>query len=229
MNNIREYVLCRDDILYFIVNYLDLEFRGFQFDIIDKFLGLNDGETANILGHRACGLTTMSCVYALWKALFYPDSNTTFYIPKASMAQNTENIFYSLYESFIKNWDKTQKCYTIYNKTTRYIKFDNNSYVHFCYSIEQMRGNFLGTIICDHLYMYPSSIDIFNNFLPCGNKFIILNTALPLIKHELEDVGIEYKYPWYCNSTLTLNWYLTMLNSLGNTRFLLEYGCTRGT
>lgn len=229
MNNIREYVLCRDDIFYFMVNYLDLEFRGFQIDMITKFLDLETGKTQNIVGHRGCGLTTISCVYALWKALFYPGSSIAFNSPRDMMSRDIKNTFYILYKQVLEKWDITQTRYSIEKFNERYIKFDNKSYVHFTCAKEQMRGNRFDTIIYDSPYMGPGSAELFKQTAPSGYKYVILNTFLPPEEHELEKIGTVTTYPWYCDPNLTQNWYLTMLNSLGNDDFLLKYGCTRGT
>jgi len=229
MNNIREYVLCRDDIFYFMSNYLDLEFRGFQFDMITKFLGLTTGTTQNMLGHRGCGLTTVSCIYALWKALFYPGSSIAFNSPRDMMARDVKNTFYILYQQVLQKWDTSQTRYSIEKSNERYIKFDNKSYVFFTSSREQMRGNHFDTIIYDSPYLGPGSAEVFSLTAPGGYNYVILNTFLPPEEHELEKVGTLSKYPWYCDPNLTQNWYLTMLNSLGNDDFLQRYGCTRGT
>lgn len=229
MNNIREYVLCRDDIFYFMMNYLDLEFIGFQIDMITKFLNLETGKIQNIMGHRGCGLTTVSCIYVLWKALFYPCSRIAFNSPRNMMAQDIKNIFYILYEMVCQKWNTSQTKYIIEKSSERYIKFDNQSYIHFTYNKEQLRGNRFDTIIYDSPYIVPETFEVFNLTIPCGYNYVILNTCLSPDEHELEKVGTLTTYPWYCNPNLTQNWYLTMLNSLGNADFLLKYGCTRGT
>ncbi len=229
MNNIREYVLCRDDIFYFMMNYLDLEFRGFQLDMMNKLLSLKTGKTENILGHRGCGLTTVSCIYALWKTLFYPGSSIAFNVPRISMAFNIKNIFYALYQMVVQKWDNTQTRYSIEKSNDKYIKLDNKSYFYFCYRKEQMRGNHFDTIFYDSPYLGEENAEVFKQTAPCGYNYVILNTVLPPEEHELEKIGTVTTYPWYCNPNLTQNWYLTMLNSLGNDNFLLKYGCTRGT
>lgn len=229
MNNIREYVLCRDDIFYFVMNYLDIEYKGFQFDMLSKLLSLQSGRTENILGHRGCGLTTASCIYALWRALFYPGESIAFLSPRESMAFDIKTIFYSLYSQFVENWDKEQTKYGIEKYMSNYVKFENKSYVHFKSSKEQMRGNRFSTVIFDSPYLGEGNYDTFIDILPSGEKFVIINTFLPPFKNPLEDVGILTTYPWYCDPKLTQEWYLAMLNSLGNADFLLKYGCTRGT
>lgn len=229
MNNIREYVLCRDDIFYFMMNYLDFEFKGFQFDMMTKLLSLETGKTENILGHRGCGLTTISCIYALWKSLFYPGSSIAFNAPSSMMARDIKNIFYTLYQMVVQKWDNTQTRYSIERSTEKYIKFDNKSYFHFCSTKEQMRGNHFDTIFYDSPYLGPGNAEVFRLTAPGGYNYVILNTFLPPEEHELEKVGTSTTYPWYCDPNLTLNWYLTKLNSLGNADFLLKYGCTRGT
>lgn len=229
MNNIREYVLCRDDIFYFIVNYLDIELKGFQIDMLSKLLELQTGKTENILGHRGCGLTTISCIYALWRSLFYPGSNIAFYVPNAMSARNIENVFEHLYDNVVRKWDNSQTRYSIDNRREKYIKFDNKSYFYFFYTKEQMRGTHVDTIFYDSPYLGLGNAEVFKLTAPCGYNYVILNTFLPPEEHELEKVGTLTTYPWYCDVNLTQNWYLTMLNSLGNADFLLKYGCTRGT
>jgi hypothetical protein len=211
------------------MNYLDLEFRGFQYDMMTKFLDLENDKIKNILGHRGCGLTTASCIYALWVSMFYPGSSIAFYTPGTLMVRDIKNIFNLLYQKVLQKWDTNQKLYYVSSSNQRYIRFENKSKVLFCSTIVELRGNKFDITFYDNPYLGPKNAEVFEQTAPASNKCVILNTFLPPDEHELEKVGTLTTYPWYCNPNLTQNWYLTMLNSLGNADFLLKYGCTRGT
>lgn len=225
MNNLMEYTNCRNNIFYFMQKYLNIECKGFQFHIITSFLNVGTNKIENILGHRGCGLTTMSCVYALWRALFHADSAITFYCTISRFSKNIKNTFQDLYKILLKNWDLTQYNCSLESINEWHIKFDNKSCIYFTYAHEQLRGKHFDTIFYDSPYLiYEFNEEIFAG---TGNYFI-LNTSLPPIEHGLEKIGTLTTYPWYVDSNHTLNWYLKMLNSLGKTEFMLNYGCTRG-
>ena len=176
MNNIREYILCRDDIFYFMEKYLKIELREFQVDVLSKYWHLETGKPEDILGCRGCGLTTVSCIYALWRALFYPGSNIAFYAPRSWITRNIRDTFCYWYQLVQKNWDETQKLHVFELTRERYIKFDNKSYIHFTHTTEQMRGNPFDFIFYDSLYLSDDRADVLYLTVPGTKKSVILTT-----------------------------------------------------
>lgn len=229
MNDIREYIRCRDDIFYFIETYLGLELRGYQIDILFKYLGLSTGRTENIISFRGSGLTTINLCYALWLALFHPDTNICIISPRSNAASFKHSSLYELYSKLENKWDKNNTRYGVCKHFDNSITFENNSKIEFSWDLgNNLRGKHFEVLIYDDLFSNPHDIECFKNTAPCGKKYIITNTELFDDKSEMETYGTVSTYPWYCNPDLTLKWYLTKLNSLGKTEFMLKFGCTRG-
>lgn len=229
MNNIREYILCRDDIFYFMEKYLKLEFRGYQVDILSRYWGLETGKTANIKSIRQSGLSTVNAIYSLWLTMFHPGTKIAIVTPNAVMADHEKRIISQIYDTFVTNWQKDQTKYYITKYMSDSISFDNNSSIMFSWDLgNSIRGRSFDVIIYDNLFLNVHADECFKNTAPAGKKYIITNTTLPEKVCQMETYGNIYVYPWYCNENLTQDWYLSKLNSLGNTEFDRQFRCTRG-
>ncbi|AMM43838.1 terminase DNA packaging enzyme large subunit [Pectobacterium phage vB_PcaM_CBB] len=229
MNNIREYILCRDDIFYFMEKYLKIELRGYQVDVLSKYWRLKTGKTANIQSIRGAGLSTINAIYSLWLLLFYPGTKIALIAPTAVMAENEKHIISRFYDIFVTNWDKDQTKYYITKYMTNKITFDSGSYIVFTWDLgNDLRGHSFDLIIYDSLFLNFHADECFKNTAPAGKKYIITNTQLSEKKCNMETYGEVSIYPWYCNPDLTQEWYSSMLNSLGNAEFEKRFGCTRG-
>lgn len=229
MENLREYTLCRDDIFYFMEKYLKLEFREYQIEILSRYLCLQPNKTINIRSIREFGLSTINSIYMLWLVLFHPGTKIALISPTFFMAHNEKHTLSRLYDIFVTNWDKEQFKYRFSKFMSDRIIFDNNSTIIYSYDLgSTLIGQTFDVIVHDNLFLNPHPVECFRNTAPYGKKYIITNTTLPEKTNEMEQYGEISLYPWYCNEKLTQKWFLSTLNSLGNTEFERQFLCTRG-
>lgn len=91
---IREYVKCSEDPLYFIENYVEInaldhgfikfKLRGYQTDFINS---LHKNNKNIILSSRQSGKTTTTVAYIIWYAIFNPDKMIAILANKAAIAR----------------------------------------------------------------------------------------------------------------------------------------------
>jgi len=230
MKNITEYILCRDNIFYFMEKYLEMEMRGIQIDMVTKTLAMQTGQSSNFLGIRQCGVSTAMFAVLLWKNLFHPN-NKDAYVSLSDIdsiwAKHTMNAMYSTY---LGNWDHNKQACTYMNNQQYQtsLRFDNDSSIFFFSTGGFIRGHSFDLIVFENMYIYPNSGTALSQIAPSCKKFVIANTSLPEKEHPLEQVGMKSTYPWYCNPDFDLKWYLANINSLEMPDFLRNYGCTRG-
>ncbi|AQW88797.1 terminase DNA packaging enzyme large subunit [Serratia phage BF] len=231
MNNIMEYVKCRDDIFYFMEKYLNLQLRGYQIDQLNQYLEVQTGQTLNILGHRECGITLINCVFLLWKGLFGTNEKAVVISPSQLMSNYNSKKIMELYAIFCSNWNNNQTRYEMsYHNSTTLINFTNSCIIKFLNytNMHQVRGISYNYMFFDDVYYSKLDIDDISVVKSSAKKYIITNSCLPEHVHPLEDTGVIIKYPWYCDCKRTQQWQLSELNSLGKPAFNLMYGCTRG-
>lgn len=226
MNNIAEYVLCRDNIFYFMEKYLKLEFRGYQIDILARYEDPNRPFILNILGHRGFGISTLNAIYLLWRVMFYPNEKLLLVVPNSSTIKEEQELIMRLYSTVTSLWPDDSVRYKVNVTSMGRIIFNNDSMIKIVtYSPDRVRGWNFDTIIMDSTG--TMGYNFFNNVIANGKKFIFTNSSVPE-SEELDNMGDCHKYPWYCNDDRTLDWYIQMLNSLGKPEFNRSYGSNRG-
>lgn len=226
MNNIAEYVLCRDNIFYFMEKYLKLELRGYQIDALVRYEDPKRQNVLNILGHRGCGISTINAVYLLWRGLFYPNEKLLWVLPNYDTIRTEQSLIMRLYTTFTSNWPDDAKTYKINVTSMGRIIFNNDSMIKMIQPdpVKVKGWSFNNTIIDSTI---KETIEFYENSVPNLGKLIITNSEIPVSSY-FDDFGEVHKYPWYCNGNRSLEWYIETLNSLGKPTFNRWYGCTRG-
>lgn len=233
MNNIMEYVKCRDDIFYFMEKYLKLELRGYQIDELVNINSIKNGNVLSVLGHRQSGITLINYVHLLWSALFGTGKSSIIVVRNVFSEHLVHTSIKKLYDIFALNWDANQTRYHMLPSTLTgcRIKFSNESIIMtstYDRAIVETLGHRFDYMFFDEAFFYYHSSTVIENMRPCGNKSVITNSSLPILEHELELSFPIKSYPWYCNPSLTITWALSELNNSTNLSFNLMYGCFRG-
>ena len=229
MHDIQEYIRCRDDIFYFATEYLEADLKGFHIDILKKYIGLETGKTANIIGFRTSNLNTLNATYALWVTMFHDSTEICIVTQSRTYQSSILSIIENLINLFDKNWNSNQKKYEIDSITPHFISFENKSSITIASGNgNSIRGKKFDITIYESLFRNENAYECFFNTAHCGKKNIITNLGLLDEPSVIETYGDVYVYPWYCDVNLTLEWYIKKLNILGKTIFDLDYGCTRG-
>lgn len=236
-----EYVLCRDDIFYFTEKYLDIKLRPYQIAQLLEYLDTNKIKMDLLtISHRASGMSTINAIFILWKVLFYPNVNIGIIHYNNNIQYNFEYILDQLYTTMENKWDVNQSRNQVIENNTRCIKYSNGSRILYATHNNspeiRFRGYSLDTLIIEDVFsMINPNKEKFkeniNSIKPNIERNIIYtSTSLSETVQPIEnDIHVKKMLiPWYCNCDLTLDWYKSKLNSLGNTLFMLEYGCTRG-
>jgi hypothetical protein len=100
-----EFERCRDDILYFLDNYLVVDGE------VGGKLKMNDDQRrylkriSTTTGHFACskgrqvGISTANCVFAYWKSVFFEKGDVWIVCPNRGMCERTGNVYSTISDS----------------------------------------------------------------------------------------------------------------------------------
>lgn len=201
------------NIVNFIENHTDLDILSNQLDIFRKYESVVSDNPIYIIGHRLIGMTTCISFYSAWKAYFTPNTKIIY------ISRNRSGYIYDCLRYFDNN------VMIKYNN----IEFQNNSSIKVLSYNSNYRGYKADIIMLDD----ASSIDDFDYFYETSlinftNAKIIINSSYLSTISSIADTFTTYKYPWYTNDYLTLDWYNKKLNNLDYDTFGRMYCCTRG-
>lgn len=159
-DSIQEMIKCRDDVLYFVENYVKIvtldygevlfEPRDYQKETL-KLLSKNRFFIG--LWSRQSGKTTVVAAYALWYAIFNEDKNIGMVSNKESSAKRILDNMKRMYES-LPAWLKPGV--TEYAKTS--ITFENGSKLIISATTQDaFRGWPMNIVLCDEFAFVPSN------------------------------------------------------------------------
>lgn len=157
---IEELIKCRDDVLYFVQNYVKIvtldhgevlfEPRPYQIETLE--LLTNNRFFIGLWG-RQSGKTTIVAAYALWYAIFNSDKNIGMVSNKESSAKRILDDIKRMYEG-LPVWLKPGV--TEYAKTS--ITFDNGTKLIISATTKDaFRGWPMNIVICDEFAFVPSN------------------------------------------------------------------------
>jgi hypothetical protein len=244
---IEELVKCRDDVQYFIQNYVKIvtldygevlfEPREYQIKTIEH---LKNNRFFIGLWSRQSGKTTIVAAYALWYAIFHGDKNIGMVSNKESSAKRILDTIKRMYES-LPVWLKPGV--TEYAKTT--ITFDNGTkLIISATTADAFRGWPMNIIICDEFAFVPqnNAEEFWASNYPTisssdTSKVIIISTPNGMfnIFHRLwvganidgEDWNSfqPQKVTWESIPGKTKQWAKEQIRILGIHGFNQEFGC----
>jgi hypothetical protein len=245
--HIQEMIKCRDDVMYFVRNYIKivtLDYGEVLFDPrdyqIDTLKILSENRFFIGLWARQSGKTTVVAAYALWYAIFQSDKNIGMVSNKESSAKRILDNMKKMYEG-LPPWLKPGV--TEYAKTS--ITFDNGTKLIISATTpDAFRGWPMNIIICDEFAFVPShqAEEFWASNYPTissstESKVIIISTPNGMfnIFHRLwvgaETEGEEgnafvpQKVLWNEIPGRTKEWAKEQIKALGIHGFNQEFGC----
>lgn len=242
---IKELHKCKNDVLYFISNYIKIvhQARGvvlfepydYQRDLLDLFM---NNRFSICLLSRQSGKSTVVAAYALWFACFNDHKNIGIVSNKADSAKNFLSRLKYMYELLpvwlkpgVPGWAQTT------------IEFDNHTKIYIAAtSKDSFRGEPMGMLICDEFaFVEPSwKADEFwaSNYPTISAspdaKIIIISTPNGLYNkfHELYSKATEgkntfahAKFTWTAVPGRDEEWAKEQEKNLGIVKFNQEFGC----
>jgi hypothetical protein len=159
-DQIEELIKCRDDIIYFVTNYVKivtLDFGEKLFEPYDYQLEtikhLNENRFFIGLWARQSGKTTVVAAYALWYAIFHDDKNVGIVSNKESSAKRILDLVKRMYEN-LPVWLKPGV--TEYQKTS--VTYDNGTtMIISATTSDAFRGWPMNMVICDEFAFVPAN------------------------------------------------------------------------
>jgi len=245
--NIQELLKCRDDVEYFIKNYVKivtLDHGEVQFEpreYQEKTIKLLQENRFFIgLWSRQSGKTTIVAAYALWYAIFHTDKNIGMVSNKESSAKRILDTMKRMYES-LPVWLKPGV--SEYAKTA--ITFDNGTkLIISATTADAFRGWPMNIIICDEFAFVPdnNAEEFWASNYPTisssdSSKVIIISTPNGMfnIFHRLWTGGNVEGEDWngFCAQKVTWEdipgktseWARQQIRILGRPKFQQEFGC----
>ena len=156
MNYLIEYDICKHSIFYFMEQYLNLDLRDEQCDVLSHMLHMKNGGYSEITTFRRFGSTTLLAVTALWLAIFHPGTKVALCTEEYQISREIKSIVYKLHEAFEKQLpeeiQRTQNSVsTIRVSSIERLIFDNRSEINFVYNVSQgLRGKSIDFYLLDN-------------------------------------------------------------------------------
>lgn len=237
-----EIIHCRDNIEYFIENYLKIrnpnrgsvyfELYDFQKDMINIY---EDHKLCIGTVARQMGTTSLSCAYILWNMIFKPDFQAA--IVSSSFSYTKEIMdrvlfFFDNLPDFIKV-DATCR-----NKTE--LKLSNgSSVVAMTVRSNYMRGRTLNLIYFDEMAYFDKNHadDMWHSLMPCivtGSQVIVASTpnSTDNLFYKIWQAAIEgknkfhpFKVIWNKHPDRNDEFKETIVQTIGLKHFTQEYEC----
>ena len=187
-DNIKEYIKCAQDYIYFIENYcyiVTLD-HGLQlFKLYDcqknKLEVIHNNRRVILMEGRQQGKTTTSAAYILWYTLFQPNKSVAILANKATAAREVLDRYQTMYE-LLPKW--MQQGVTTWNKGD--LELENGSKVFTsATSTSGIRGKSVNLLYVDEAAIIPNQVaeEFFTSVYPtisAGQTTKILLSSTPL-------------------------------------------------
>jgi hypothetical protein len=187
-DNIKEYIKCAQDYIYFIENYcyiVTLD-HGLQlFKLYDcqknKLDVIHNNRRVILMEGRQQGKTTTSAAYILWYTLFQPNKSVAILANKATAAREVLDRYQTMYE-LLPKW--MQQGVTTWNKGD--LELENGSKVFTsATSTSGIRGKSVNLLYVDEAAIIPNQVaeEFFTSVYPtisAGQTTKILLSSTPL-------------------------------------------------
>ena len=187
-DNIKEYIRCAQDYIYFIENYcqivtLDHGLQLFKlYDCQKKKLDIiHNNRRVILMEGRQQGKTTTSAAYILWYTLFQPNKSVAILANKATAAREVLDRYQTMYE-LLPKW--MQQGVTTWNKGD--LELENGSKVFTsATSTSGIRGKSVNLLYVDEAAIIPNQVaeEFFTSVYPtisAGQTTKILLSSTPL-------------------------------------------------
>lgn len=239
-DQIKEYVKCSQDPIYFIENYVEINsldkgfvkfiLRGYQRDLIKS---LHENNKTIILSSRQSGKTVTTAAFILWYALFNPDKTIAILANKAPIAREILARIIAGLERvpfFLQPGTKTL------NKGS--IEFGNDSrIIASATSSDGIRGMSCNFLYLDEFAFVDNDVEFFKSVFPTissgdSTKIAISSTphGLNLFHKLFKDAKdgkndfTPFEISWDMVPGRDENWKISQLEILGEHGFRQEYG-----
>ncbi|SOK58544.1 hypothetical protein [Yersinia phage fHe-Yen9-04] len=175
MNNMMEYIKCKNSIFYFIEIYLKLELRDYQIKQIINYIEMEQDEILNITGNRGSGVTLINCVFLLWNVLFGMNEKHIMILNKQALIFYSLDSIFKLYSIVKSNWPNGQHINEISRNNRHIISFNNNCDIQVgdLTMLHQIRSGLSNYIIFDDVDISNLSIKTLNLY---NKKYIVTDT-----------------------------------------------------
>lgn len=244
-DQVREYLRCQKDPVYFIRNYVKIQHPmkgkipfhlfGFQIQLLAVYLTHRFNVT---LKPRQMGISTLVCAYVLWLAIFHPFKVISMVSIKANVAKNLIRKIRFMYEN-LPDYLKMEVTNGGTNiGTTERIAFANGSEINAESATENAgRSEALSLLVMDEVAFQRYASGIWASAQPTlstGGSAILLSTAFGIgnLFHETYSEaiqGLNGFYPvrlnWRMHPERHEKWYMEQLKALGPKRIAQEVDC----
>lgn len=237
---VKEYVKCSQDPVYFIENYVEInaldkgfvkfKLRGYQKELIKS---LHENNKTIILSSRQSGKTITTAAFILWYALFNPDKTIAILANKAPIAREILARIIAALERipfFLQPGTKTL------NKGS--IEFGNDSrIIAAATSSDGIRGFSVNFLLLDEFAFVDNDVEFFKSVFPTissgsSTKIAIsstphgLNLFYKLFKDAKDGKNdfVPFEISWDMVPGRDENWKTQQLEILGEHGFRQEYG-----
>lgn len=156
MNYPIEYAICKQSIFYFMEEYLKLELRDEQCDVLSHMLNMKNGHYSEISTFRRFGSSTLLSVIALWLAMFHPGTTVALCFKKYTILREVKELLYKLHLDFensipVEYRMSEDGVSSITLRSIERIKFTNGSEINFIYNVgDGIRGKTIDFYLLDN-------------------------------------------------------------------------------